>query len=55
MMGLAQDWAVVTQHLPRFRALLAIGKTPTSYLSLYYEHTVAIMLLERCCLEEEED
>jgi hypothetical protein len=32
---------VMTQHLPRFRALLAEGKTPTSCLSLYYEHTVA--------------
>jgi hypothetical protein len=32
---------VTTQHLPRFRALLARDKTPTSYLSLYYQHTVA--------------
>jgi hypothetical protein len=32
---------VMTQHLPRFKALLAGGKTPTSYLSLYYQHTVA--------------
>jgi hypothetical protein len=32
---------VMTQHLPRFRALLAGGKTPTSCLSLYYQHTVA--------------
>jgi hypothetical protein len=32
---------VMTHHLPRFRALLARGKTPTSCLSLYYQHTVA--------------
>jgi hypothetical protein len=32
---------VTKQHLPRFRALLAEGKTPTSCLSLYYQHTVA--------------
>jgi hypothetical protein len=32
---------VTTQHLPRFKALLAEDKTPTSYLSLYYHHTVA--------------
>jgi hypothetical protein len=38
-----------------FRALLAGGKTPTPCLFLYYEHMVATMLLELCCLEEEED
>jgi hypothetical protein len=32
---------VTTQHLPRFRALLARGKTPMSCLSLYYQHTVS--------------
>jgi hypothetical protein len=48
-MGPARDWVVAT------RALLAGGKTPTSCLVLYYEHTVATMLLELCCLEEEED
>jgi hypothetical protein len=32
---------VTTHHLPRFRALLTGGKTPTSCLSLYYQHTVA--------------
>jgi hypothetical protein len=47
---------VATQHVPRFRALLAGGNTPTSRLVLYYEHMVATMvLLELCCLEEEED
>jgi hypothetical protein len=43
------------EHVPRFRALLAGGKTPTSCLILYYEHTVPTMLLELSCLEEEED
>jgi hypothetical protein len=38
-----------------FRAHLAGGNTPTSCLVLYYEHTVATMVLvELCCLEEEE-
>jgi hypothetical protein len=47
---------VTTQHVLRFRALLAGGKTPMSCLILYYEHTVATMvLLELYCLEEEED
>jgi hypothetical protein len=32
---------VTTQHLPRFRAVLTGGKTPTSCLSLYYQHTMA--------------
>jgi hypothetical protein len=32
---------VTIHHLPRFRALLVGGKTPMSYLSLYYQHTVA--------------
>jgi hypothetical protein len=54
-MGPARDWAVATQHLPRFRALLAGGKTATSCLSLYYEHTSGYMLFELCCLEEEEE
>jgi hypothetical protein len=54
-MGPVRDWAVATQHLHRFRAILAGGKTPTSCLSLYYQHMVATMLLELCCLEEEED
>jgi hypothetical protein len=54
-MGQARDLEVATQHLPRFRALLARGKTPTSCLSLYYQHTVATTLLELSCLEEEEE
>jgi hypothetical protein len=54
--GSGSGWVVVTQHVPRFRALLAGGNTPMSCLVLYYEHTVATtMLLELCCLEEEED
>jgi hypothetical protein len=48
-------WVVMTQPVPMFRALLAGGKTPTSCLVLYYEHMMAtIVLLELCCLEEEE-
>jgi hypothetical protein len=45
---------VATQHIPRFRALHAGGKTPTSCLSLYSWHTVVKVLLELYCLEEEE-
>jgi hypothetical protein len=56
IVGSNSGWAVATQHVPRFRALLAGGKTPTSCLVLYYEHKVVIMaLLELCCLEVEED
>jgi hypothetical protein len=46
----------VHSHPSKFRVLLAEGNTPTSCLVLYYEHTVATMvLLELRCLEEEED
>jgi hypothetical protein len=49
--GSGKAWAVATQHVPRFRALLAGGKTPMSCLVLYYEHKVITMeLLELCCL-----
>jgi hypothetical protein len=54
--GSGSGWVVPTQHVPRFRALLARGNIPMSCLVLSYEHTVATMvLLELCCLEEEED
>jgi hypothetical protein len=55
MTGPARDWVVTTQHVPRFRALLAGGKTPTSCLSLYSQHTVAYKapraVLSRCGIE----
>jgi hypothetical protein len=44
-----------TSDLPRFRALHAGGKTPTSCLVFYSQHTVATRLLELFGLEEEED
>jgi hypothetical protein len=54
--GSGSGWVVATQHVPSCRAPLAGGNTPTSFLVHYYEHTVATMvLLELCCLEEEED
>jgi hypothetical protein len=44
-----------TSNLPRFRALHVGGKTPTSFLVSYSQHTVATRLLELFGLEEEED
>jgi hypothetical protein len=44
-----------TSDLPRFRAIHAGGKTPTSCLVSYSQHTVATRLLELFGLEKEED
>jgi hypothetical protein len=44
-----------TSDLPRFRALHAGGKTPTSCIVSYSQHTVATRLLELFGLEEEEN
>jgi hypothetical protein len=53
--GSGSGWVVATHQIARFRAHLAGGNTPTSCLVLYYEHTgTTMVLLELCCLEEEE-
>jgi hypothetical protein len=54
-MGPARDWVVTTQHVPKFRALIFGGKTPTSCLGFILSTWWLTVLLELYCLEEEEE